>query len=307
MIAAMLLGAAVGAVLFVLLLRLMVPRPAAVVELALLDARHARDAHTAADPVPAGAPTGGRDDLARRIGGWLASRSERLGVAYGALRQDLAITDGSFQVVLGRKLILAVAGLVIGVGLAAAAGGLAGFSIPAGSTMAAALAGAAIGFFAPDLRLRRLAQRRRVEFRHALGAYLDLTSLEMAGSAAPAEALPAAARIGVSWPFAIIRDTLYRAARAGRSPWAALADLGTRIGVPELRDLGGMIELVAHDGARVRSTLAARAQTMRRRELADLQGNAGKADQSMRLAQILVAFGFIIFIGYPAFAAILNS
>jgi len=230
-----------------------------------------------------------------------------MGLAYAALQQDLAITDGSFQVVLRPKLILAVAGLMASVVLTVAAGVLAGFNIPAGSTMAAALAGAAVGFFAPDLRLRRQAQIRRVEFRHALGAYLDLTSLEMAGSAAPAEALPAAARIGVSWPFALIRDTLYRAARGGRSPWAALADLGSRIGVPELSDLGGMIELVAHDGARVRSTLAARAQTMRRRELADLQGNAGKAEQSMRLAQILVAFGFIIFIGYPAFAAILNS
>ena len=50
--------------------------------------------------------------------------------------------------------------------------------------------------------------------------------------------MPAAARVGTGWPLALIRDTLYRATRAGRDPWAALADLGQRIGVTELRDLG---------------------------------------------------------------------
>jgi Flp pilus assembly protein TadB len=179
-------------------------------------------------------------------------------------------------------------------------------SVPAGTPLAAGVAGALAGFFVPDVQVRRRAQQRRAQFRRALGGYLDLVSLEMAGSAAPAEALPSAARIGTGWPLALIRDTLYRAVRSGRSPWVELADLGTRIGVGELRDLGQSIEMVAQDGARVRSTLTARAQTMRRRELADLQGRAGQADQSMRVAQVLVAVGFIVFIGYPALVAVLN-
>ena len=56
----------------------------------------------------------------------------------------------------------------------------------------------------------------------------------------------------------------------------------------------------------MRSTLTARAQTMRRQELADLQGKAGKADQSMRVAQILIGVGFMVFLGYPAVVAVLN-
>ena len=124
----------------------------------------------------------------------------------------------------------------------------------------------------PTWKPGRRPTRRRAEFRHALGAYLDLVALEMAARAAPAEALPAAAKIGTGWPLALIRDTLYRATRAGRDPWAALGDLGQRIGVTELRDLGQLIALVAHDGARVRSTLTARAQTMRRHELAEPAG-----------------------------------
>jgi len=43
---------------------------------------------------------------------------------------------------------------------------------------------------------------------------------------------------------------------------------------------------------------------MRRRQLADAEGQAGQADQSMRLAQVLLAFGFLILVGYPAVHAV---
>src|SRR5664279_4219639 len=161
-------------------------------------------------------------------------------------------------------------------------------------------------FFLPDLEARREAASRRAEFRRALGAYLDLVALEMAGSAAPAEALPSAARVARYRVSLISASGQPVPIRAGRSPWTALADLGQRIGVGELRDLGQLIALVSHDGARVRSTLTARAQTMRRHELADLQGKAGKADQSMRIAQILIGLGFIVFLGYPAVVAVMS-
>lgn len=308
MIAAVLMGALLGGVLFALLLRLAPHRPAPLVELATLDVRHSRDGIAAGEALivdPTAEPMGwvGVPD---RVGGWCARLLSRLGVAYTSLRQDLEITGGSFPSVLGNKLLLTAVGFLAGSALVMVVALAAGSDVPVGTPLAAGLLGAGVGFFVPDLRVRRLAQRRRTEFRHALGAYLDLTALEMAGSAAPAEALPSAAQIGVSWPFVLIRDTLYRARRGGRSPWNELADLGTRIGVGELRDLGQLIQLVAHDGARVRSTLTARAQTMRRRELADLQGKAGQADESMRIAQVLVATGFIVFIGYPALAALLN-
>ena len=80
----------------------------------------------------------------------------------------------------------------------------------------------------------------------------------------------------------------------------ALTELGNRIGVGELRDLGGLVQLVGRDGARVRATLTARAASMRRRELADAEGQAGQRDQSMLMAQVLIGFGFVVFLAYPA-------
>ncbi len=45
---------------------------------------------------------------------------------------------------------------------------------------------------------------------------------------------------------------------------------------------------------------------MRRRELADAEGKAGERDQSMRMAQILIGFGFLVFLGYPAIVNVLS-
>ncbi len=308
MIPAVVLGALLGGVLFVLLLRLAPPKTSPLVQLASFDAGHGATAPALTPAATAGAADAGRGVLARvqgQSGRWLARQLTRRGVGYTSLRQDLALTGRTFEDALGRKVTLAGAGLVLGL-LATVGLTVAGLALPAGAPVVLAVVLAAVFFFVPDLDARTEAARRREEFRRALGAYLDLVALEMAGSAAPAEALPSAARIGAGWPLALIRDTLYRATRGGRNPWTALADLGQRIGVGELRDLGQLIALVAHDGARVRSTLTARAQTMRRHELANLEGKAGKADQSMRVAQILIGLGFIAFLGYPAVVAVLS-
>jgi Flp pilus assembly protein TadB len=317
-IAAVVLGALLGAVLFALLLRLAPPTAAPLVQLAHFDAGHDARATAALGAGPAAAAIGGtsappggagRGNRLTRVqsssGWWLSRQLTRRGIGYTSLRQDLALTGRTFEQALGRKITLAGAGLLLGL-LASVGLNMAGLALPAGAPVVLALVLAAVFFFLPDLDARAEATRRREEFRRALGAYLDLVALEMAGSAAPAEALPSAARIGAGWPLALIRDTLYRATRGGRNPWTALSDLGQRIGVGELRDLGQLIALVAHDGARVRSTLTARAQTMRRHELADLEGKAGKADQSMRVAQILIGLGFIAFLGYPAVVAVLS-
>ena len=175
-----------------------------------------------------------------------------------------------------------------------------GWQLPAGGPLVLGVAVAGGFFLLPDLEARQEAGARRRDFRRALGAYLDLVALEMAGSAAPAEALPNAARVGAGWPLALIRDTLFGAALSGRNNWDALTDLGERIGVDELRDLGRLVRQVERDGAQVRQTLTARAATMRQRELAEAEGLAGERDQSMRLAQLLVGFGFVVFLGYPA-------
>lgn len=299
MTALVMLGGALGAAVFVLICLIRPPRTSSLAALARFDAL------TSAGDAVGTQPVTTNPKALSRIGTLIISLTGRLGVQYTTLRQDLALAGRTLEQLMARKVVYACAGFVASATVIAAIEIGLGVGLPAPAVAVTATIVAAVCFLLPDEHARTVGRQRRRDFRRAVGAYLDLASLEMAGMAAPAEALPSAAKVGDGWPLAAIRDTLYQAKRTRRSPWEALADLGARTGVTELRDLGHLVTLVAHDGARVRETLTARAATMRRRDLADLIERAGKQDSSMQVAELLIALGFIIFIGYPAVPAIL--
>lgn len=292
MIVLPLLGAAIGGLLFWLIIQFRPPRPDPLVELARF---HAARTATAAGPVT----TAIRPGLSGRIGRWATLEFARRGITYTSLRQDLALNGQRLEAAMGRKVLAGLGGFVIGLTLMALLS-LTGVGLVFGTAVVVPIALAALFFFVPDLEARQSAGNRRREFRRALGAYLDWVSLQMSGRAAAEQALPDAARIGGGWPLALIRHTVNGATRSGQDVWDALAGLGQRIGVAQLTELGTLVRLVAHDGAQVRDTLRARAASLRAEELADAQGIAGKRDQSMLLAQILLGVGFAVFLGYPA-------
>lgn len=304
MIAMGLVGAATGAALLWLIVLLVPTRPGTLVALGQYYA-HYRGPQPLAEPdhTPGARPAGVGPGGQVRVGQWAATRLSAHGITYGSLRADLALTGQSFDALLGRKLIAAVGGFLGGL-LGLSAIRLAGLSLPTFAPAVLAVIAAGVAFIAPDIDVRKQAARRRGEFREQLSVYLDLVSLKMAGHAAAAAALPEAAQRGGGWPMMLIRDTLFRARQAGQSEWDALSELGERIGVPDLRELGSLVKLVADDGAQVRATLTARAASMRRARLAEEEAGAAERDQSMRLAQILIAVGFMIFVGYPAFVNI---
>lgn len=298
MTALALVGAAFGASVFVAIVLIRPPRVDPLVALARLDAAHAVDQNTAG-------LRSERDGLLARGGGWLAELLRRHGLRCTSLRQDLALCGQSVEATMGRKAVLAVAGFLLALAMLTVTAA-AGVRLPALGWLLVALGVAAVLFMVPDLDARAAARRRRGEFTRALGAYLDWVSLQMSGRAAAAQALPDAARIGQGWPLALIRSTIAHAARAGVDPWAALGQLGRRIGVADLVELTGLVQLVAHDGAQVRDTLSARAASIRAEELADALGAAGRRDQSMLLAQVLLGAGFAVFVGYPAVVSFLR-
>jgi len=309
MIAMALVGAALGGVLFAVLLHLAPPRVSPLVQLGRLDAQYQAAGSGQAVSISGGrnSRTGASVTSAQgRLGRLVAAEFGRRGFSHTSLRQDLALTGRDLEDVMGRKVISALAGLLLALLVMVGLQVTSGLQLPPGAPIAAALVVAAGFFFLPDLEARQQAAGRRRDFRRAFGAYLDLVALEMAGAAAPAQALTSAARVGAGWPMALLRDTLFRATRSGKDQRAALTDLGVRIGVAELRDLGALVRLVERDGARVRMTLSARAATMRRRELADAQGQAAERDQSMRLAQVVIGFGFVVFLAYPAIVNVMN-
>ena len=286
-------GALAGLGLFLLGVALCPPRPRLARRLAAFDA-----ARRGANGDWAGVPEAQAAGPRWRLGSWLARLCAEQGWQFPSLRKNLSLAGLPFEIFLATKALLAVVGLVLGPTLGIAAG-LAGFRVSAWIQVCLGLLLGTVFSFLPDLEVRQRANKRRRDFRHAIGSFLDLFAMNLAGGRGVPEALMTASEVGTGWAFWQIRDALANARITGQTPWHALGALGEEIGIDELRDLSVALSLVAEDGAKVRESLVARAESLRRRELTDLEGQAGERSQSMLVAQLMLCAGFLLFLVFP--------
>jgi tight adherence protein C len=219
----------------------------------------------------------------------------------------LRLTDGSMAMLVRR--------ITMGGAAGGAAAGLVCVGTALGSGLGAdllpglglLLSGVAGGVAVPIARLRRRAHQARRQAARAVGTTLDLVVMCLAGGMGVEGALQAAAGIGDD-PFSRRLSTALAAtAAAGVAPWDRLSALGDELGVAELVELGSAIALAGTEGARVRSTLAAKADALRTRQLAIEETAANTVTERMFLPGVLLLVGFLLFIGYPAVARILSG
>jgi tight adherence protein C len=177
------------------------------------------------------------------------------------------------------------------------------FYLPGFGVLVAGIAGAAVPFAA----LASEAKDRRRQARRSLGAFLDLVVLAMAGGMGVEGALQAASSVGDDWMSARLARTIALARGSGTSLWSAFATLGEEIGVEELEELAAAVALAGQEGARVRATLAAKAASIRRHELADAEKEANTVTERLFLPGVLLLAGFLVFVGYPALARVMTG
>jgi Flp pilus assembly protein TadB len=240
------------------------------------------------------------------IGRSVTAALHDLGIELGSHRQDLRVMERSLEAHVAEKVLFALGGAT----LAAATAGvvrLAGIQLPFLIPAWALIVVGSLGWFAPDLVLRSEAETRQRSFRHAVGAFLDLVAVSLAGGTGIEGALHGAVTLGQGWGFTRLSEALEHARLAGDTPWAALGRVGEELGVPELRELAASLVLAGHEGAKVRQSLAAKAASVRLHQLADVEGEAAEATERMVLPIGLLFFGFLVFIGYPAVAAIVGG
>lgn len=302
---AVVVGAIFGLGLYALVRALLPSRRGPVSAVARIDELRARGGLGGYAPPSSSAPPAGEQGAGRlealqaRIGDRVAELYLQRGWEQRSLRADLALLDRSWEGFLANKVVLAALGLFFGPFVFSMAW-LLGFGSSPVVPVWLALVFAAGFFFLPDLEVRRDAKAKRRDFRRVVAAYLDLVAMSLAGGRGLPEALKAAAEVSDGWALRRIQTALADARITGLTQWQALGRLGDEVGVDELKDLSTSLALVADDGAKVRASLSARAETMRHRELADIEGSAGEKSQSMLIAQLLLCMGFLIFLIFPA-------
>jgi Flp pilus assembly protein TadB len=234
-----------------------------------------------------------------QVAPWLVAAARRRSA-------DLRVTDRTPQRHAAEKLASTLAGIGLPPLLAVvmAAGGVAA---PLPTVLLAALALGFGGWMLPDLSLRDAAARRRRQLRHALSSYLDLVDVVLAGGAGVETALEAAADAGGGWAFGELRTALARSRVLRRSPWSCFAELGDELGVVELVELAASVRLAGEQGARIRSSLSAKAASLRGHQLAEVEAAAQSASERMAVPTVLMFAGFLLFIGFPAVAEILGG
>lgn len=224
-------------------------------------------------------------------------------VAERALRahaNDLAVVGWTSLDVATRQLL----GLTMG----AIAAALLGAAYGAGPFILFLVGGGgAVGFLVPSITLRSRARARRRTFSHAFSAYLDLVNVLLAGGAGIETALTAAADVGDGWAFGALRATIGKSRLSGRSPWSELRKLGVRWGIDELVEVAGSMTLSSDHGARIRTSLAARAESMRDRQMAEVESLAQSATERMGVPMMMLFVGFMALLGYPALQTVVMN
>lgn len=284
-----LLGAGVGIGLWIAG-RALAPRP---VPLAAVFAALDRTGGTRSADVP---PASG---LERRAGRAALRLVAALGGNLDARAVELHLTDRTAARHALDKLVGAAGGaaapLLVGTGLSAT-----GIMLPVAGLLGLSVATAVAGWLLPDMVLRDEAAKRRKAFRHALSSYLDLVNVIIAGGGGIQTALYTAAEAGDGWAFASIRRALDRARLTNRSPWATFAELASDLDVPELAELAASVSLAGSQGARIRASLAAKADTLRGHQVAETEAAAESATERMTIPVAVLLFGFLVFVAYPA-------
>lgn len=236
--------------------------------------------------------------------GPVTSRSERLGALLYRLspatlgerqRRALRLQDKSIAEFYADKAVMAVIGLVLptvaGFALAYAFGYVS--PLPA----AAGVIGVVVGWFAPDLLLRRANERAHSGAAEAVLTYIELVTLERLANASATQALHNAAALSEVALFVQIRTALERARLEQQSPYAELRRLADQLRLPELADIADTMQL-DETGAALSGALRARVRELRDAHLTRTQTQAATDAEGMTLCMALPAliFGLIFLV-----------
>jgi len=227
--------------------------------------------------------------------------AQRLLRRFPVPRDSLALLDRSTGYYYSTLLVAGLAGLALpllmGMLLTAAGRHLPAAAVAASAGVSLLTAAGFVLVAHSDLQFR--ARRIRREFRSVVAVYLSLVAMERGAGHGSVESLERAAEVGDGWVIGRIRQALLRARTHHRPPWDELTRLGQEIGVPELGDVGQIMQSSGQAGAQVNRTLLERADSLRDQIRADALARAEATTGKLEIPGAILLFILAAFVIYP--------
>ncbi len=242
----------------------------------------------------------------RKMGLWVATSVRERGLFERELVIRLALSNSSLEELSSRSLLCMAAGLSLPMTtwLILVAGGM---RIDLIFPVSAAVALAIVGALFPIAEMNAEAKRGQRHAKRVICSFLDLVVLGLAGGMGIESALLTAAQLGENVVARRMVTALSLCRDTGEPPWEALARVGATLGIEELSEVAATAGLAGMEGAKVRATLAARAASIRRHELAEAEAEANALTEKLFIPGAFLLVGFLVFIGYPAFTRIASG
>lgn len=291
-------GGLIGAAVFLVVGALIPATPSLTATLDRLDGRRELPGGDNQDRVTLrqNAPT------SERLGAWLHARGPTP-LSRSQLRA-LQLQSTSVAEFFADKAVLAILGAAMPLVLGLALTLLLGTSplIPGGLS----LVGLVVGWFIPDLRLRRTTASARSDAGEALFTFFDLVTLERLANLSGTQALHSAASLSDATLFVQIRAALERARLEQQPPYAELKNLATDLSLPELADIADVVRL-DETGAALSGALRARVKELRGAHLTRAKIAANAISERMTIFMVIPAMVFgLIFLAPPVLRLLLG-
>lgn len=292
----LLLGAGIGAGLYLIIRAFTPPQPALP---AALD--HLSATTSSLDREAAARPQG----LEEILGAWAEQAAANLPLIV-VPEKDLALLDWTTRKYFGQKAMAALAGLLFPIVISSIAF-LADITFPIPLTVGTMLLLAGVFFLLPGIEVRQRAAKQRVFYRKVLAAYVDFVALSRMGGASATQSMRDAAEIGDTPLFHRIGQLIERSRLRGTAPWNDLRELGDELGIRELHEIADIIRLSGDEGASIWDNLRSHAQSMRNAQLRSEQGAANAKSESMSLPIAVLAAAFLGLLITPSMLTLISS
>ena len=236
---------------------------------------------------------------ARRVEKDLQSKS--------ALMQDALMVGRSLETHAVHKmmgLVLAAAVVAVFATLAIAAFGL---DLPLPIVLAAAAAGGLGGWMLPDSILKTEADKERVLFQQVTESWLELVAQLVTAGADTFGALMTAASYSQQPGFVVIHDALRLSAASGEAPWTGLRRMADERRLRFLDPFCSALELAGTTGAGSRQAILAQVDAARSKAMLEADAAAASSGEKMGAPLALIGGAFMILMGYPPLAGILDT